>query len=91
MSTELYPFTGDEQQSMAFTPVLDGSVYDCQIKWNIAAQRWYLNVSDNSGSRLLTTPMIESTTSTGINLIAGIFSATAMYWRGSNGQIEVTS
>lgn len=91
MSTELYPFTGDEQQSTSFTPMLDGAIYNCQIKWNIAAQRWYLNISDNSGTRLLTTPMIESTINTGINLIAGIFSVTVMYWRESNGQVEVTS
>lgn len=91
MSTELYPFTGDQQQSTSFTPMLDGEVYNCQIKWNITAQRWYLNIINNSGRRLLTTPMIESTTNTGINLIAGIFSATVMYWRAPNGQIEVTN
>lgn len=41
---------------MIFTSMLDGEVYNCQTKWNIAAQRWYLNITDNSGNRLLTTP-----------------------------------
>ncbi|MGG6112917.1 hypothetical protein ACQSFK_07885 [Salmonella enterica] len=40
MKSQYYPFTGDERQSMAFTPVLDGTVYNCQLKWNITAQRW---------------------------------------------------
>lgn len=39
MSTTLYPFSGNEQKSMIFTPMLDGEVYNCQTKWNIAAQR----------------------------------------------------
>lgn len=91
MSTEFYSFSGDELQSMVFTPSLDGAVYECQIKWNTAAQRWYLNVTDNSGNRLLTTPVVESTENTGINMLSGVFTTTVMYWRYANGQIEVTS
>ncbi|WP_305858497.1 hypothetical protein [Klebsiella pneumoniae] len=41
MTTDTYTFTGNERESVAFTPTLDGTVYNCQVKWNIAAQRWY--------------------------------------------------
>ncbi|CAI1546767.1 hypothetical protein PTT17_11170 [Serratia nevei] len=89
MSTILYPFSGNEQKSMIFTPMLDGEVYNCQTKWNIAAQRWYLNITDNSGNRLLTTPMIDSPMGYDINLLIGAFTNTKMVWRSSSGQIEV--
>jgi hypothetical protein len=89
MSTELYPFSGNEQSSMVFTPLLDRSVYNCQIKWNIAGQRWYLEVSDNAGNRLLTTAMVASPIGSDINLISGVFFQSKMVWRQPNGQIEV--
>ncbi|ASN57534.1 hypothetical protein NP142_14240 [Salmonella enterica] len=91
MSTESYPFTGNEQKSMSFTPVLDGSVYDAQIKWNIAAQRWYLLITDSSGKSILNSALVGSTNGTGINLLTGVFSSTTMIWREKDGIIEVTS
>ncbi|MEH5014099.1 phage baseplate plug family protein [Phytobacter diazotrophicus] len=91
MSTELYTFTGNERESMLFTAVLDGTVYNCQIKWNIAAQRWYLLITDNSGNTILNTPMVGSVSTGGINLIYSVFSSTTLIWREKNGQIEVTT
>ncbi|MEG0234065.1 MAG: hypothetical protein RR680_18965 [Hafnia sp.] len=88
MSSEFYPFTGNEQKSMIFTPMLDGEVYNCQTKWNIAAQRWYINISDNSGNRQLTIPVIASPVGYDINLLVGAFNSTKMVWRHSIGQIE---
>ncbi|WP_254065304.1 hypothetical protein [Cedecea sp. FDAARGOS_727] len=89
MSTELFPFSGNEQKSMVFNPILDGEVYNCQIKWNIAGQRWYLNITDNSGNRQLTTPIVASPVGYDINLLVGAFSISKMVWRHSKGQIEV--
>ncbi|MCD6621058.1 hypothetical protein [Klebsiella michiganensis] len=91
MTTETYSFTGNERESMAFTPALDGTVYNCQIRWNISAQRWYILITDNSGNTVLNTPAVGSTNESGINLIAGGFSRTTMIWREQNGLIEVTS
>ncbi|EKN6093785.1 phage baseplate plug family protein [Yersinia enterocolitica] len=91
MSTEYYVFSGNERESLSFTPLLDGVIYNCQIKWNISAQRWYLSITDNSGNQILTTAMVESTTGMVINLISGVFSSTSMIWRQPNGRIEVTS
>ncbi|MBK2607416.1 hypothetical protein [Raoultella ornithinolytica] len=91
MTTETYSFTGNERESMAFTPALDGTVYNCQIRWNISAQRWYILITNNSGNTVLNTPAVGSTNESGINLIAGVFSRTTMIWREQNGLIEVTS
>ncbi|MCU6240796.1 phage baseplate plug family protein [Enterobacter asburiae] len=91
MSTVLYPFSGNEQKSMVFTPVLDGMVYHCQMKWNLAAQRWYLDVSDNSGNRVLTIPAVASPVGYDINLLVGAFQNTTMVWRYATSQIEVTT
>ncbi|WP_338735449.1 hypothetical protein V8954_04035 [Klebsiella michiganensis] len=91
MTTETYSFTGNERESMAFTSALDGTVYNCQIRWNISAQRWYILITDNSGNTVLNTPAVGSTNESGINLIAGVFSRTTMIWREQNGLIEVTS
>ena len=91
MTTDTYTFTGNERESVVFTPTLDGTVYRCQMKWNIASQRWYLLILNNAGKPVLNTSVVGSTATAGINLIAGIFSATTMIWREKNGQIEVTS
>lgn len=91
MTTALYPFSGNEQKSMVFTPVLDGMVYHCQMKWNLAAQRWYLDISDSSGNRVLTTPAVASPVSYDINLLVGAFQNTKMVWRYATAQIEVTT
>ncbi|WP_336981842.1 MULTISPECIES: hypothetical protein [unclassified Cedecea] len=91
MSTVNYPFTGREQKSMTFSPVLDGTVYTCQMKWNIAAQRWYLLITDSSDNAVMNTAIVGSTSSGGINLIDGVFTTTTMIWREKNGQIEVMS
>ena len=91
MSTVSYPFTGREQRSVTFSPILDGNVYTCQLKWNIAAQRWYLLITNSAGNPVLNTAVVGSTSAGGINLISGVFSSTTMIWREKNGQIEVTS
>ncbi|EDQ1381329.1 hypothetical protein GQI37_001076 [Salmonella enterica] len=89
MSIALYPFSGNEQKSMVFSPLLDGKIYDCQMKWNIYSQRWYLNVTDNSGNRKLTIPVVTSPADYDINILIGAFSSTKMVWRVASGQIEV--
>lgn len=91
MSTEYYPFTGNELSSQIFTPSLDGAVFNCQTRWNNAAQRWYLYITDNSGSVLLNTAMVASPQGTDINLLAGVFSQATMVWRLPDGRLEVTT
>ncbi|WP_405027751.1 phage baseplate plug protein [Mangrovibacter phragmitis] len=91
MTTTTYTFTGDEQSAVSFTPTLDGTVYNCSIGWNIAAQRWYLTVKDGSGNRVLTRAVTGSPVGADINLLFGVFTSTTMVWRTPDGKIEVTS
>lgn len=89
-TTTTYVFTGNEQNATSFSPTLDGAAYNCTIGWNIAAQRWYLTITDGSGNRLLTRAVTGSPIGTDINLLFGVFTTTTMVWRKLNGQIEVT-
>lgn len=91
MTTQNYPFTGNDRQSMTFTPILDGTVYNCQVKWNIAGMRWYVLITDGSGNTILNTPLVGSVLNGGINIISGVFNSSSMYWREKNGLIEVNS
>ena len=90
MSKVNYPFTGLERKSMTFAPILDGTVYTCQMKWNIAAQRWYLLITNSAGNPVLNTAVVGSTSAGGINLLNGVFISTNMIWRENNGKIAVT-
>ncbi|MGK0739975.1 hypothetical protein ACSFCX_06525 [Yokenella regensburgei] len=89
MSTVIYPFSGDELKSLFFSPFLNGKIYDCQIKWNVYSQRWFINITDNSGNRRLTFPVVASPVGYDINLLLGAFGKTKMVWRVDNAQIEV--
>lgn len=88
MTTDTYTFTGNESVALLRRWM---ERFITAVKWNIAAQRWYLLITDNSGNTMLNTPAVGSTNGTGINLIAGVFSGTTMIWREQNGVIEVTS
>lgn len=84
-----YPFTGNENQSISFTPSLDGVVCNVQITWNIAAQRWYFTITGGNGVRYVTRPLIASTVSKPINLLFGSFITSTMVWIKSEGIIQV--
>ncbi len=83
-----YPFTGNETKAINFTPSLDGVVYNADVTWNLAAQRWYVTITSNDGTRLLTRPMIESPAGVDFNMLFGVFTST-MVWRQAAGVIEV--
>jgi len=43
-----------------FQATLDSVQYNVTTTWNIFGQRWYVNVYDLSGNRILTRPMVGS-------------------------------
>lgn len=88
--TTFYTFTGNELNATSFTPTLDGTVYNCQIKWNLAGQRWYVYITDGSGNVMLNRALTGSPIGTDINLLFGVFTTSTMVWRKPNGQIEVS-
>lgn len=55
-----YAFPAASQQVFQFQPVLDGATYNVVVTWNVFGQRWYANVFDLSGNRVLTIPVLSS-------------------------------
>lgn len=84
-----YPFTGNESKAINFTPSLDGVIYNASVGWNLASQRWFITITSNDGTRMLTRPMIESPSYSDFNILFGVFSST-MIWRQVDGVIEVS-
>ncbi|PIJ48823.1 hypothetical protein BL250_02310 [Erwinia sp. OLTSP20] len=90
MTTETFPFTGNENESQHFSPTINGEAVNCQIRWNMSAQRWYLVVTDGSGTLLRTVALSESVRGREINLVKDIFPGASLSWLADTGVIEVT-
>lgn len=58
--TTYIPFVPNVQGPFTFQPVLDGITYAASVRWNTAAQRWYLTVVQLDGARVVTLPLISS-------------------------------
>jgi hypothetical protein len=43
-----------------FQPVIGGVQYNATVTWNVFAQRYYLNLFDTSGNRVLTTAIVAT-------------------------------
>lgn len=55
-----FPFTPSNISAPVFQPTLDGSVYSCDVRWNLFGNRYYVNCYDSSGGRVFTVPLIET-------------------------------
>lgn len=55
-----FGFTPTATAPYRFQPTLDGAVYSATVTWNLFAQRWYLNLSDLSGNRIFSLPVVGS-------------------------------
>ncbi|WP_320533670.1 hypothetical protein [Robbsia andropogonis] len=75
--------------STTFT--LDGSAYTGAATWNIAAQRWYLTLTDSSGNVAWAGALVGSSLDTDIDLAPGIFSSSTILFREDSGNFEVTT
>jgi hypothetical protein len=58
----LIPFTPSNLAAPSFVATLDGAARTIVMTWNVAAQRYYLNVYDNDGTWIITTPLVTSPT-----------------------------
>jgi hypothetical protein len=65
-----YLFTPSTITVPSFSPILDGSTYNCTITWNVSAQRYYLNCFNMDGQRVFTVPVVESVPSIPINSLS---------------------
>jgi hypothetical protein len=64
--TTYIPFTPSTVSAPQFMPVLDGDTYVVSVRWNLYGQRYFINVYDLSGVRILTTALV--TTDSGLTI-----------------------
>ena len=83
-----FPFTPSSTQPFEFQPTLDGVQYTALVTWNIFGRRYYLNIYQLDGTRVLTTALIGSPNDADINLVGGYFESTLVF-RAQSQQFEV--
>ena len=58
--TTYFQFQPPANAPFAFQPTLDGNQYNATVTWLFWAQRWYVNLFDQFGNRVLSRAMAES-------------------------------
>jgi hypothetical protein len=58
--TTVVPFIPSNIRAPSFHAILDGSDRNIVVTWNVAAQRYFINVYDMDGTWRVTTPIITS-------------------------------
>lgn len=86
--TTYFPFQPTAAAPYEFKPTLDGVQYQCTVTWNLAGQRWYLNIFDLQGNLQLTKALISSPNDYDIDLVEFYFTSTLVF-RDSTQQFEV--
>lgn len=69
---------------------LDGKSLTGSAWWNIAGQRWYLTLTNQSGTNIWTGPVIGSPLGNDIPLAPGIFTTSTLVYREDTGNFEQT-
>jgi len=85
----VYDFQPSSKAPFQFQPTLDGSVYTVIVTWNLAGQRYYVNVYSLDGTLIVAIPMIGSPLGYDISLVAGYFTSTLVF-REASQQFEVS-
>ena len=85
-----YSFTPSSTSVFQFKPTFDGASYTATVTWNLAGQRYYVNVFDQNNTRIYSLPLIGSPSGYDISLNGGYFDTTLVY-RIQNKQFEVTT
>lgn len=83
-------FTPSSASAFQFQATLDGAAYQCSVPWNVAAQRYYLTITDNSGNQIVSRALVGSTTANPINLVWSYFTTSTLVYY-SDTQIFVIS
>jgi hypothetical protein len=58
--TTYLDFTPSSTSVFTFNPVLDGTAYNAQVRWNVFRQGWYLQLADTNNNLVLNQPLIGS-------------------------------
>lgn len=84
-----FPFTPSSTQPFEFQPILDGVQYVALIKWNLFGRRYYLELYQVDGTRVITTAVVGSPLDYDISLVGGLFESTLVF-REQSQQFEVS-
>ena len=82
------PFLPSATQPFEFQPTLDGLQYTAFVKWNVFGRRYYLELYQLDGVRVLTTALIGSPNDADINLVGGYVDSILVF-RAQSQQFEV--
>lgn len=82
--TTIIAFQPQPTELFAVTITLDGDQYNLITTWNVAGQRWYINIYDQQGNLVLCRPMTMSPDFSDINLIEYYFNSTLVFRNGSS-------
>lgn len=89
MTITYIQFQPSDSAPFQFTATLDAVQYNVAVTYNIAGQRYYINIYDQQGALIVCKPMVSSPPGYDISLTAGYFTSTMVY-RGVNQQIEIS-
>jgi len=79
MSTTVIPFEPTATANFQFQVTLDGGAYTCICTWNLYGQRYYVSVYSPDTTLVLCVPLIGSTDSNNISLVAGYFTSKLVF------------
>jgi hypothetical protein len=77
------PFQPTVAAPFQFQATLDGNTYTVIVTWNVDAQRWYVNIYDQSNVLVVALPMVGSPPTYDISLVAGYFRSTLVFRAGT--------
>jgi hypothetical protein len=85
------PFTPSASAIPPFSSLvtLDGKSYLLTSVWNLAGQRWYINLTDSNGNIILNRPLTGSPMSFSLNMVFGLFVTSTLVYRTDTGNFEV--
>jgi hypothetical protein len=88
----IIPFNPNSAASPPFRTIftLDGASVVGTVTWNVYAQRWYLSLTDQSGSNLWTGALVGSPEGFDILLAPDIFQTSTILFREPSSSFEVT-
>lgn len=60
MTTTIYPFVPPPLEAFRFTPTLDGQTYSITVVWSLFGRRWYFDLLNLNGRRVVAKAVIGS-------------------------------
>jgi len=88
--TTIIAFEPNNNAAPPFSAIftLDGQGYNGAVTWNLAGQRWYLTISDQSGATIWSGAMVGSPLTSNIYLAPNIFTSSTLLFREDTNQFE---